>query len=106
MEAMEAALVEAAPDIVFVGLGSPKQERLALRLRTALPATWWIGVGVSFSFVTGAVRRAPKWMQVCGVEWLHRLFSEPRRLARRYLVDGLPFAARLMCWAVARRVRG
>lgn len=97
------ALIEevcgADPDIVYVGLGSPKQERLIEQLRARLPRAWWLGVGISFSFLSGQVRRAPGWMQRMGLEWLHRLWQEPGRLARRYLVDGLPFAAWLLVGA-------
>jgi N-acetylglucosaminyldiphosphoundecaprenol N-acetyl-beta-D-mannosaminyltransferase len=71
-----------------------------------LPRAWWIGVGISFSFVTGAVRRAPRWMRACGLEWTHRLAQEPRRLARRYLVDGIPFALWLLPACLLRRLRG
>lgn len=83
-------------DIVFVALGSPKQEKLIERLRPTLPGAWWLGVGISFSFLCGDVRRAPLWMQSAGLEWMHRLAQEPRRLFKRYLVTGLPFAADLL----------
>jgi N-acetylglucosaminyldiphosphoundecaprenol N-acetyl-beta-D-mannosaminyltransferase len=97
-------LVALAPDILLVGLGSPKQERLIQALRPALPATWMVGVGISFSFIAGDVRRAPPWMQRSGLEWVHRLVQEPRRLARRYLVHDLPFAARLFASAARHRL--
>ena len=89
-------LTESKPDIVFVALGSPKQEKLIARLRPILPNAWWIGVGNSFSFLAGHVRRAPIWMQRSGLEWVHRLAQEPRRLFKRYLVVGIPFAASLL----------
>ena len=95
MAALLEALEQAVPQIVFVALGSPKQERLIDELRARWPQVWWLGVGISFSFVTGAVRRAPKWMQALGLEWLHRLAQDPRRLFRRYVIDGLPFAVYL-----------
>ena len=97
-------LQEADPDIVYVALGSPKQEWLIGELRGYLPRAWWLGIGISFSFLSGRVRRAPKWMQRTGLEWVHRLAQEPRRLAKRYLVDGLPFAAGLLANAVLNRV--
>ncbi len=103
IERIRTMLVEANPDIVFVALGSPKQEHLIAQLRGDLPRTWWLGVGISFSFVSGHVKRAPKWMQRCGLEWVHRLMQEPRRLARRYLVDDLPFVFRLFGVAWGRR---
>lgn len=102
---LEGALHAARPDVVYVGLGSPKQERLIRRLRGDHPGVWWLGVGISFSFVAGDVRRAPNWMQRCGVEWVHRLAQEPRRLAQRYLVQGLPFALRLFASALSVRLR-
>lgn len=83
------------PDILLVGLGSPKQERLIDAMRAQFPSTWMLGVGVSFSFVCGKVTRAPAWVQRVGLEWLHRLAQEPRRLARRYLLEDLPFAGEL-----------
>ena len=106
MAALREALAAARPDLVYVALGSPKQERLIHELQAVLPRAWWIGVGISFSFVTGAVRRAPRWMRACGLEWTHRLAQEPRRLARRYLVDGIPFALWLLPACLLRRLRG
>jgi N-acetylglucosaminyldiphosphoundecaprenol N-acetyl-beta-D-mannosaminyltransferase len=98
-----AAVREAKPDLVFVGLGMPKQELLAAQLRRELPGTWFSMAGISIAFVAGEVARAPGWMQRAGLEWLHRLVQEPRRLARRYLVDGLPFAARLLARSLRAR---
>jgi len=103
MDTLRAALRAAAPDVVYVALGSPKQEVLIDRLRGELPRTWWLGVGISFSFLCGRVRRAPLWMQRAGLEWVHRLAQEPRRLMKRYLVDGLPFAGALLGGLVIRR---
>ncbi|WP_018351724.1 WecB/TagA/CpsF family glycosyltransferase [Longispora albida] len=91
-----AAIIEEKPSIVYVGLGFPKQERVITRLRPQLPGTWFLGCGASIQFVAGELRRAPLWMQRSGLEWLHRLLSEPRRLAGRYLVHDLPFALRLL----------
>lgn len=104
MSAMVDALTNARPDIVWVGLGSPKQERLVNRIRDLLPHSWWLGVGISFSFLTGHVQRAPRWMQKTGLEWAHRLYQEPGRLVRRYIIDGLPFAAGLMASAARNRL--
>jgi N-acetylglucosaminyldiphosphoundecaprenol N-acetyl-beta-D-mannosaminyltransferase len=63
-------------------------------------------VGISFSFVAGQVARAPAWMRASGLEWVHRLSQEPGRLARRYLLDDLPFAFELFARSAAQRVRG
>ncbi len=93
------------PDIVFVGLGFPKQERLIALLRPHLPATWFLGVGIALSFAAGDLDRAPVVFQRLGLEWLYRLAQEPRRLYRRYLIEGLPFAGRLFGRALADRVR-
>jgi N-acetylglucosaminyldiphosphoundecaprenol N-acetyl-beta-D-mannosaminyltransferase len=91
------------PAIAFVGLGFPKQEHLIQRLRARHPAIVFLGVGISLSFAAGELARAPRWMQAAGLEWVHRLVQEPGRLARRYLIDGLPFAAVLIGRAVMRR---
>lgn len=85
----------ADPQFVYVGLPFPKASALIADLRRSLPRTWFLGLGISFSFVCGDVQRAPRWMQKLGLEWLHRLLQEPRRLARRYLVEDGPFALRL-----------
>jgi N-acetylglucosaminyldiphosphoundecaprenol N-acetyl-beta-D-mannosaminyltransferase len=96
-------LTQARPDLVYVALGSPKQEYVIDLLRCDLPGSWMLGCGISLSFIAGDVARAPLWMQRAGVEWLHRLFQEPRRLGRRYLLHNLPFTVRLL-WR-ARRAR-
>ena len=101
--AAQRELAAVRPDIVLIGLGSPKQEQLAIRLRDALPASWFVGVGVTFSFLAGELRRAPPWLRRVGLEWTHRLAQEPRRLAKRYLIDDLPFAFRLLARATLRR---
>ncbi|MES2296661.1 MAG: WecB/TagA/CpsF family glycosyltransferase, partial [Pseudomonadota bacterium] len=105
LASLRAALAAARPDIVYVALGSPKQECLIGALRRAFPQTWWIGIGISFSFLAGSVRRAPAWLQNAGLEWLHRLIQEPRRLARRYLLHGIPFALYLLASALGWRLR-
>ncbi len=102
---LAAHVTNAAPDIVFVGLGSPKQERLIPLLRADLPTAWWLGVGISFSFLCNKVKRAPRWVQRVGFEWAHRLAGEPRRLARRYLREGIPFTAQLLSAAAWQGLR-
>lgn len=104
LEPVIGELTRLRPDIILVGLGSPKQEKLIHALRDQLPAAWMIGVGVSFSFVAGDMRRAPRWMQRTGLEWLTRLVREPRRLGRRYLIENLPFSVKLFAHALRRRV--
>lgn len=105
MAAMIEALSISRPDIVFVGLGFPKQERLIEILREKFPATWFLGVGISFSFVAGQIKRAPKWVQKICCEWFHRMMQEPRRLFVRYVVNDLPFAVRLFGTSIWRRLK-
>lgn len=98
-----AAVVAAEPDLVFVGLGFPKQENVIARLRDHLPRTWFVGCGAAVNFVAGDVHRAPRWMQRTGLEWAHRLGTEPRRLAKRYLAHDAPYALRLLARAPRHR---
>ncbi len=96
--------VEAKPDLVFVGLGFPKQERLMELLRAELPGAWFVGCGGALTMVAGEVSRAPEWVQRSGLEWVHRLAKEPRRMAKRYLVHGVPYATGLVVRSARRRV--
>jgi N-acetylglucosaminyldiphosphoundecaprenol N-acetyl-beta-D-mannosaminyltransferase len=89
-------LVQAQPKIVFVGLGFPKQERLIARLCGDLPGTWFVGCGAAIPIAAGQLNRAHPLIQRLGLEWLHRLVYEPRRLAKRYLVHDLPYALWLL----------
>ena len=102
---LQTELAALQPHILLVALGSPKQEELIAELHPHLPTTWMMGVGVSLSFVSGELGRAPAWMGQAGLEWLHRLAQEPGRLARRYLVEDLPFALRLLPAALSARLR-
>ena len=77
----------AKPDIVWVGLGTPKQEHWMAQHVDRLTASVLLGVGAAFDFHAGLKRQAPRWMQRSGLEWLFRLATEPRRLWRRYLVN-------------------
>lgn len=86
----------AHPDIFWVGLSTPKQEKFMAEYMPKLDATLMIGVGAAFDFLSGRVRQAPRWMQRSGLEWLYRLCSEPRRLAGRYLKNNPPFLARVV----------
>jgi len=105
VEPTRQALTEARPDIVLVALGSPKQEWLISKLRRSLPACWFIGVGMSFSFTTGDMARAPRWMQRSGLEWVHRLVSEPGRLGKRYLWHDAPFGIELIGRSLLQRFK-
>ena len=103
---IRSTLRAARPDLVLVGLGFPKQERVIRALRPELPGAWFVGVGISLSFIAGDQPRAPVILQRVGLEWIHRLWHEPRRLFRRYVVHGIPFSTRLFGWALKRRLVG
>jgi N-acetylglucosaminyldiphosphoundecaprenol N-acetyl-beta-D-mannosaminyltransferase len=89
-DAIIAAINGSGAGVVFVGLGCPKQEKWMAAHSKRLHAVM-IGVGAAFAYYAGTVKRAPRWMQRCGLEWLHRLCSEPRRLWKRYLVTNTIF---------------
>jgi N-acetylglucosaminyldiphosphoundecaprenol N-acetyl-beta-D-mannosaminyltransferase len=72
------------PDIVFVGMGKPVEQRLAVKIQEQLNAAWIITAGGCFDFLANTRKRAPKWMQAYGFEWLYRLAQEPQRLFWRY----------------------
>ncbi len=76
----------ARPDILFVGLGCPKQEIFMDQVREEIAPAVALGIGAGIDFVAGTVPRAPKWVSSVGLEWAYRLSREPRRLWRRYLV--------------------
>jgi N-acetylglucosaminyldiphosphoundecaprenol N-acetyl-beta-D-mannosaminyltransferase len=82
---------ETKPDIVWVGLSTPKQEHWMAQHLNRISASVLIGVGAAFDFHAGLKRQAPKWMQHSGLEWSFRLMSEPRRLWKRYLVNNPAF---------------
>lgn len=88
----------ARPDVVWVGLGTPKQDFWIARNRPALEAPILIPVGAAFDFHSGVKPQAPLWMQRSGLEWLFRLLSEPRRLWKRYLINNPRFV-----WLVAKQ---
>jgi len=81
----------AGPDILFIGVGAPKQEKWSAAHLEALGVPLICCTGAAFDFAAGVVRRAPLWMQRMGLEWMFRLLHEPKRLWRRYLVDFLIF---------------
>ena len=79
------------PDYVWVGIGAPKQEYWMYKHWDSLKPAVLFGVGAAFDFHAGAKARAPRWMRTYGLEWLHRLISEPARLWRRYLITNSIF---------------
>jgi N-acetylglucosaminyldiphosphoundecaprenol N-acetyl-beta-D-mannosaminyltransferase len=98
--AQHARIAASGARFVWVGLGTPKQDWAAARLAAELPVVA-VAVGAAFDFVAGTKRQAPPWMQQAGLEWAHRLASEPRRLWKRYLFGNARFG-----YAVARDRRG
>ncbi len=91
-QAAIAVVERSRADIVWVGLGAPKQERWMFANRDNLRVPLLVGVGAAFDFHTGRVAQAPVWMREHGLEWLFRFSQEPRRLWRRYLIYGTQFA--------------
>ncbi|MGB5971410.1 MAG: WecB/TagA/CpsF family glycosyltransferase [Spirulinaceae cyanobacterium] len=89
---------DAAPQLLFVGLGAPKQEKWIYAHYQELKVPVSLGIGVSFELVAGTVQRAPKWMQKTGLEWFFRLLVEPGRLWKRYI-----FGNTLFLWLVLKQ---
>lgn len=87
------------PDIVWVGLGTPKQDFEAARLASVMPVVA-VGVGAAFDFTAGSLKPAPRWMSITGLEWTHRLSREPRRLWKRYLLGNLGFVKAVLNEAI------
>ncbi|MDN4484182.1 WecB/TagA/CpsF family glycosyltransferase [Demequina lignilytica] len=92
IELCRARVAVAQPDVVWVGLGTPKQDLVGTELASALGAVT-INVGAAFDFLAGTVREAPAWIHGTGLEWMFRLVTEPRRLWRRYLFGNAAFVA-------------
>ncbi len=86
-------IAQARPHLLFAAFGAPKQELFLHRCASAIRPAVGIGVGAGFDFVAGKIKRAPRWISQSGLEWLYRLAQEPRRLAKRYLVDDPAFLA-------------
>jgi N-acetylglucosaminyldiphosphoundecaprenol N-acetyl-beta-D-mannosaminyltransferase len=86
---------DAKPDILWVGLSTPKQETFMAEFLPKLDVTLMIGVGAAFDFHSGRVKQAPRWMQRSGLEWFYRLCQEPRRLAKRYFKNNPIFALKI-----------
>jgi len=100
-EAIVQRINAAEPDIVWVGMSTPKQERWMHAHRDRVKAPVMIGVGAAFDFLAGLKRQAPRWMQRSGLEWSFRLATEPRRLWKRYLVNNPWFV-----WEIFRQSIG
>ena len=96
LDACQSDIIErinsAKPDLLFVALGNPKQELWMGRNAAKLEVPVMIGVGGTFNFIAGRVKRAPKWMQKCALEWVYRIIQEPGRLWRRYAYGLVKFS--------------
>ena len=96
-----AQLRQAKPDIVWVGLSTPKQERFMAEYLGRLEVKLMIGVGAAFDIHTGGIYDAPGWMKSAGLQWIHRLVQEPERLWKRYLINNPKFV-----WNVGLQLLG
>ena len=90
-------VAQAKPDVIWVGLSTPKQEKFMAEYLPKLDVTLMFGVGAAFDFFAGRVRQAPRWMQRSGLEWFFRLCCEPRRLWKRYFKNNPLFVMRVFC---------
>lgn len=88
---LEARVQSLQPDIIWVGLSTPKQERFMARYLSVLDTKLMIGIGAAFLFHTGAIQDSPIWVKNAGLQWLHRLLQEPSRLWKRYLLNNPRF---------------
>jgi N-acetylglucosaminyldiphosphoundecaprenol N-acetyl-beta-D-mannosaminyltransferase len=98
---IQSILKEAAPDVLWIGLSTPKQETWMYEHRDKISVPVMLGVGAAFDLNTGRLKQAPVWMRENGMEWLFRLLAEPSRLWRRYIINGSGFA-----WNVFLEVLG
>jgi N-acetylglucosaminyldiphosphoundecaprenol N-acetyl-beta-D-mannosaminyltransferase len=92
-DALASQINQASPDVLWVGIGVPKQEKWMARMRDRLEVPVMCGVGAAFDFHAGRVPMAPRWMQKNGLEWLYRTAQEPKRLLPRYLSTNPRFVA-------------
>jgi len=105
LEAELEAVRRASPDVVWVGLGMPKQELWMKRVRDRLPGLALCGVGASFDFMAGTVPQAPAYLQRAGLEWAFRLYQEPRRLWRRYVWNNPAYLVLMAGQIVAHKLK-
>lgn len=96
---LAAQIRELKPDIIWVGISTPKQERFMMRFLPRLDSTLMFGVGAAFDFHTGHIKDAPQWVKSAGLQWLHRLVQDPRRLLWRYLRNNSAFL-----WHIALQI--
>jgi N-acetylglucosaminyldiphosphoundecaprenol N-acetyl-beta-D-mannosaminyltransferase len=93
---LQQQVATARPDIIWVGLSTPKQEAFMAEALPGLDTTLMVGVGAAFDLLSGRVRQAPRWIQRCGFEWLFRFFQEPGRLWKRYFKNNPLFLGRIL----------
>ena len=103
--ALVSQINEARPDVLWVGIGVPKQEKWMARMRDRLDVPVMCGVGAAFDFHAGRISMAPRWMQERGLEWIYRIAQEPKRLFPRYLYTNPRFVAAFARQYVAERLR-
>lgn len=106
MATLQRQIAESKPDILWVGLSTPKQERFMRAALQSLQVKVMVGVGAAFDIHTGRIQDAPAWMKTSGLQWLHRLLQEPRRLARRYLINNPLFITRISAQIVTDSISG
>lgn len=95
-EVIKAIAESGPPDLVYVAVSFPRSLSISHELHKEFPQAWFLGIGISLSFISGEIARAPNWMSNNGLEWLHRFSQEPHRLSRRYLIHGVPYGLRLL----------
>lgn len=89
-------------NVVLVGVGAPKQEKFIMRYKERMPGVkLWMALGATIDFEAGNVKRAPRWVQRCALEWLYRIYCEPKRMFKRYICDDLIFF-----WYLFKQVLG
>jgi N-acetylglucosaminyldiphosphoundecaprenol N-acetyl-beta-D-mannosaminyltransferase len=90
-DSLAARIQELKPDIIWVGISTPKQDRFMMRFLPRLESTLMFGVGAAFDFHTGRIKDAPQWVKRAGMQWFHRMIQDPRRLFWRYLRNNSAF---------------
>ena len=100
-ESLAARIHQLKPHIVWVGISTPKQERFMTRFLPLLESTLMFGVGAAFDFHTGRIKDSPQWVKHAGMQWLHRLIQDPRRLFWRYFRNNTAFV-----WHMALQLTG
>ena len=89
--AVVSSIADSRPDLLFVAISSPKKERFLGAYQAHMKIPFAMGVGGSFDVIAGKIKRAPPWMQQCGLEWFYRFLQEPAKMFKRYFVDDLMF---------------